>query len=190
MASLTQLSQLLGCPFTSLDDWLAQVTPSVVSAKQQQLDPLPHFSPQQHLEQKSREAHESRPDQLDSNSQQNSELSCQVNTGTQLPSGSVLQHGQASNPPQHMGGGAQPCDASSLLSEGSSQLRQHQLVSLAAFAAAAAGQVSIHALQQQQSSQCTVLLLACLLLNALFSLLEMHPQGFLDFRALQCPLHL
>ena len=126
------MSDLSGCPFSTLDDWLAQVTPLVVTAKQKQLDPLP-------AQQATSEA------SLDSCSQQ-VQPDFNVGSNTHRDSGASAQqssrqeahHQMADGPPRVQSEGT-----SSLLSGSSTQLQSHQLVSLAAFAAAAAGQVSM-----------------------------------------------
>ena len=132
---MVQLSELFGCPFTDLNDWLAQVTRSV--AKQEQLDPEAghdahsgqQADPQPH-------AQNSRPQ---SDSKTGSQTQTQSDASLQtIPETATCQ--QTRNGSQE----TQPTVTSSLLTGSASQLALHQLVSLAAFAAAAAGQVSVH----------------------------------------------
>lgn len=150
------MSDLSGCPFSTLDDWLAQVTPSVVTAKQELLDSLPaqHVTPP--MQQATSEP------SSDSCSQQ-AQPDPDVGSATRQESGASAQQssGQGAHHQMAVGApGTQSKGTSSLLSGTSTQLQSHQLVSLAAFAAAAAGQVSMHRLSCMTgtNSYCTIAL--------------------------------
>ena len=137
---MTQLSELFGCPFTDLNDWLAQVTPSAVTSRQEQLDPKPaddaHPTQQANAQSAQQQSQNIRP-QSDS----------QTDRQTQTQSGASLESIPETATCQQTANGAQeaqPTATPSLLTGTGSQLASHQLVSLAAFAAAAAGQVSMH----------------------------------------------
>lgn len=135
MSGLIQLSKLLGCPFTSLDDWLVRVTSADMSAKQDQLDPQSHSHSQSASAHSDHNQDQSAPAQLNGQATPNAGASSQTNDKAMLQSSMAPQHSQQTQVEQQTG-------INGLLTAPSSQLQSHRLASLAAFAAAAAEQVS------------------------------------------------